>query len=409
MFDLDKWQEIFATIRKNKLRTFLTAFSVMWGIFMLVVLLGASQGLQHGVENMFSGSAVNSIWVSSGKTTLPYNGLKAGRQIKFTSEDYDLVLRSIDNLEYTSARYSVWSAQVTYGKEFSAYPLRAVHPEHQFIAKSKIIKGRYLNNADLQQKRKVAVIGRDIANDLFKNTEPVGEYMNIWGIPFKVIGVFEDVINEREMRWMFIPIDVGQQVFGAGDGIESFMVTTGTLPLPATIEVADQIEFLLKQKHRIHPDDTGAINLRNNNVEFQNIGSILRSIKRFVWVIGIFTVIAGIVGVSNIMSIVVKERTKEIGIRKALGATPWSVVSLIIQESVFITAIAGYLGLLLGVLTIELLAQNIGDDTIFKNPEVDFNAAVTTLVILVFAGAFAGLFPALRAANIKPVTALKDA
>lgn len=408
MFDIDKWQEIFATIAKNKLRTFLTAFAVMWGIFMLVVLLGASNGLQNGVEGMFARNAVNSISVRSGKTTMAYRGLKPGRSIQYTNDDYDHILRSVDGIEYSAAMYSVWNAQVSRGKDFNTYPLRSVHPDHRHIAKTVVVKGRYLNRDDLTAKRKVAVIGKDVADDLFKEAEPIGEYVSIWGIPFKVIGVFEDLENQREMRYIYLPLAVGQQVFGYGDRIDMFNVTTGNLPVHMTVAMADDIERLIKQKHRIHPDDQSAVNVRNNNVEFQNITSIIDSIRLFVWVIGVFTIIAGIVGVSNIMSIVVKERTKEIGVRKALGAPPLSVISLIIQEAVFITAIAGYIGLVLGVITIEFLSGKVEGQTIFTNPEVDFNAALTTIVILVVAGAFAGFFPALRAANIKPVEALKD-
>ncbi|MCA1750752.1 MAG: ABC transporter permease [Cryomorphaceae bacterium] len=408
MFDIDKWQEIFATIAKNKLRTFLTAFAVMWGIFMLVVLLGASNGLQNGVEGMFSRNAVNSISVRSGKTTIAYRGLKPGRSIQYTNEDYDHILRSVKGIEYSAATYSVWNAQVSRGNDFNTYPLRSVHPDHRYIAKTVVIEGRYLNRDDLTEKRKVAVIGKDVADDLFKNMDAIGEYISIWGIPFKVIGVFEDLENQREMRYIYLPLPVGQQLFGYGDRIEMFNVTTGNLPVHMTVAMADEIEQLIKQKYRVHPDDQSAVNIRNNNVEFQNITEIIGSIKLFVWVIGIFTIIAGIVGVSNIMSIVVKERTKEIGVRKALGAPPLSVISLIIQEAVFITAIAGYIGLVLGVLTIEFLSGKVEGQTIFTNPEVDFNAALTTIVILVVAGAFAGFFPALRAANIKPVEALKD-
>lgn len=408
MFDIDKWQEIFATIAKNKLRTFLTAFAVMWGIFMLVVLLGASNGLQNGVEGMFSRNAVNSISVRSGKTTMAYRGLKPGRSIQYTNEDYDHILRSVEGIEYSAATYSVWNAQVSRARDFNTYPLRSVHPDHRHIAKTVMVDGRYLNRDDLAEKRKVAVIGKDVADDLFKKSDPVGEYISIWGIPFKVIGVFEDLENQREMRYIYLPLPVGQQVFGFGDRIEMFNVTTGNLPVHMTVAMADEIERLIKQKHRVHPDDQSAVNIRNNNVEFQNVTEIIGSIRLFVWVIGIFTIIAGIVGVSNIMSIVVKERTKEIGVRKALGAPPLSVISLIIQESVFITAVAGYIGLVLGVLTIEFLAGKVEGQTIFTNPEVDFNAALTTIVILVVAGAFAGFFPALRAASIKPVEALKD-
>ncbi len=408
MFDLDKWQEIFATIRKNKLRTILTAFSVLWGIFMLVVLLGASQGLQNGVEGMFGRRATNSLVVYAGKTTVAHKGMKPGRTIQLKTDDFDLVKRVIDGIEYSSARYMVWSAQVTYKDEFSTYPLRAVDPDHQFIEKSAIMNGRYINMADIHDKRKVAVIGKDVAKDLFPKSDPIGEYINIFGIPFKVVGVFDDIGSDREIRYIYIPLPAGQQIFGAGTNINMFLVTTGDLPLPMTISMADEIETLLKQKHAVSPDDMSAIEVRNNNVEFKNITDIMKAIKLFVWIIGLFTIIAGIVGVSNIMSIVVKERTKEIGIRKALGATPWSVISLIIQESVFITAIAGYFGLVLGVLTLEGIENLIGDQPMFSRPQVDFNIALITLGVLVFAGALAGLFPSLRAARIKPVEALKD-
>jgi len=408
MFDLDKWQEIFATIRKNKLRTALTAFSVMWGIFMLVVLLGASQGLQNGVEGMFGRNATNSLVVYTGKTTVAYKGMKPGRVIQLKTEDYDLVNRVIDGIEYASARYMVWSAEVTYKNEFNTYPIRAVNPDHQYIEKSSIMHGRFLNEADINTKRKVAVIGKDVAKDLFPDSESIGEFINVFGIPFKVIGVFDDIGSEQEIRYIYIPLPVGQQIFGAGNNINMFLVTTGNLPLPVTISMADEIETLLKNKFTVSPEDQSAIEVRNNNEEFKNITDIMKAIKLFVWVIGLFTIIAGIVGVSNIMSIVVKERTKEIGIRKAIGATPWSVVSLIIQEAIFITGIAGYVGLVLGVLTIEGLSNALGDQPMFRNPQVDFNVAIFTLIILVVAGGFAGLFPSLRAARIKPVEALKD-
>ncbi len=407
MFDLDKWQEIFATIRKNKLRTVLTAFSVMWGIFMLVVLLGASQGLQNGVSGMFENDAINSIQVWTDKTTLAYKGFKSGRRIQLTTDDYDAIMRGLPDADFGSARYTVWSVMVAYKNEFNNYPFRAVNPDYTRIDRNMITHGRFLNYVDVREKKKVAVIGRDVAADLFKGTDAIGKYINAFGIPFQVVGVFEDY-NDRAMRYVYIPLPVGQQVFGNGRNIDMFMITTGNQPLPVTMSMADQVEGILKQRHSVHPDDQGAIEVRNNNEEFSNIRSILDSIDLFVWVIGIFTIIAGIVGVSNIMSIVVKERTKEIGIRKAIGATPFSVVSLIIQESVFITALAGYIGLVLGVLLVEGLGQSLGDMGMFKKPNVDFNVAIITLIILVVAGAFAGFFPAMRAAAIKPIEALKD-
>jgi putative ABC transport system permease protein len=408
MFDIDKWHEIFSTIRKNKLRTFLTGFSVMWGVFMLVILLGASTGLQNGVINSFSDDAINSIWIFSGKTSLAYKGLKPGRDIQFKTEDFESVRDLVQGVEYATARYMVWNAEVTYGDEFSTYPLRAVNPDHQYLENSIIKKGRFLNPDDLSMKRKVAVIGKDIVEDLFPDRDPIGEYVKVYGIPFKVVGVFEDTGNAREQRYIYIPLNSGQQVFGAGNDIDMFMVTTGSLPLPETMRMRSEIEEMLRRKHRVHPDDQSAISVRNNNEEFKEITDIMDAIRMFVWIIGIFTIIAGIVGVSNIMSIVVKERTKEIGIRKAIGAGPASVVFLILQESIFITALAGYLGLLLGVFTLEGVSNLIGKVEMFQNPEVNFNVALSTLLIMVIAGALAGLFPSLRAARIKPVVALKD-
>src|SRR5690554_2526478 len=349
MFDIDKWQEIFKTIGKNKLRTFLTAFSVMWGIFMLVILLGVSQGIQNGIESSFMRDAINSIWVRSGKTSVAYKGLKPGRRIQYTTEDFNEVLRTVNGIEYASMRYTVWNAEVTYGNDYGSYPIRAVNPDNQFIENSLILNGRYLSNEDILAKRKLAVIGIDVENDLFPNEDPIGKYIQIYGIPFKVIGVFKDVGDDSEMRYIYVPITIGQQIFGAGDNIDMFMITTGTLPLERTIAMSDQIEDLLKRKYNVAPNDDAAIYIRNNNVEFKQISDIMVGVNIFVWIIGVFTIIAGIVGVSNIMSVVVKERTKEIGIRKALGATPLSVIGLILQESVFITAVAGYIGLVLGV------------------------------------------------------------
>jgi putative ABC transport system permease protein len=408
MFDTDKWQEIIAAIRSNKLRTALTGFAVMWGIFMLVVLLGASRGLQNGVEGMFDDQAINSISVYASKTSVAYKGYKPGRQIQLTMDDYNAVLREVEGIEHSSARYVVWSVLTNVGADFNTYPYRAVHPGHAHIEKSIITKGRFIHEADVAESKKVAVIGRDVAADLFPKIDPIGQYISAFGIPFLVVGVFEDAANERQMRTVYIPITAGQLVFGNGRNIQSLMVTTGDAPLERTKYMTEHIDLILRQRHSIAPNDRSALEIRNNNAEFQNIAEILRAMELFVWVVGIFTIIAGIVGVSNIMSIVVKERTKEIGIRKAIGASPFSVVSLIIQESVFITAIAGYVGLLLGVVLVESMAGFLGEQGMFRKPQVDFQVALTTLAILVLAGALAGLFPALRAAAIKPVVALKD-
>jgi putative ABC transport system permease protein len=408
MFDVDKWQEVIGAIRKNKLRTFLTAFSVMWGIFMLIVLLGASEGLSNGTRSSFMSNPTNTIWIRAGRTALPYNGLGPGREINFKTEDYNYILNGVDGIASSSARFMLWNTEVNYGNDYSSYPLRAVHPEYQFFESSSIIKGRYLSERDMQEKRKVAVIGKDIEKDFFKEVDPIGKYLKISGVPFKVIGVFEDLGSIREMRYMYVPLQVGQEVFGTGDDVENIVLCTGDLPMERTISMANQIEDMLKRKHNIHPDDQSALRVNNSNVDFKEINNILTAIDLFVWMIGLFTIIAGIVGVSNIMTIVVKERTKEIGIRKALGASPVSVIGLILHESIFITAFAGYLGLVLGVFSVEAIAGIMGNTDFFEQPQVNFNAALITLGILVFSGALAGFFPALRAAQIKPVVALRD-
>jgi putative ABC transport system permease protein len=408
MFNIDKWQEIFATIRKNKLRTVLTAFSVFWGIFMLVILLGASKGLQNGVTNMFRDDAVNSIWIRPGTTTMAYKGFKPGRDIQMTSEDYNTTLRENPEIKISSARYMVWDAQISRGKEFGNYPLRSIHPGHQFLENSIITEGRYINEADIMESKKVAVIGKTIEKAMFKGEKSIGKYIDVFGIPMLVVGVFTDAGSEEEMNFVYIPITTGQKIFGAGKDILMYIVSTGNMSLNRTIQLKEKIKSQIYTKFSIHPDDKNAMYIRNNNEEFKEAQNVLTGIDLFVWVIGLFTILAGIVGISNIMSVVVKERTKEIGIRKALGATPISVISLIIQESVFITSIAGYLGLVAGVALLHLASALIGETDFFRNPKVDINLALVTLLILVIAGGLAGFFPALRAARIKPVDALKD-
>lgn len=406
MFDFDKWDEIFETLSKNKLRTFLTGFSVFWGIFMLVILLGAGNGLKNGIKNEFNDDAINSIWIRAGVTNLEYKGLKPGRRIQLKNEDFTKI-STMNGAEYATARYNKWGATASFGSEGGAFNLRSVHPEHMFLENTIISSGRYLNSNDLKEYRKVAVIGRGVVDQVYKEIDPIGTYLNISGVPFQVVGVFKDEGSEREEQYIYIPITTGQRVYGGKDFVDNIMITTGTSSLEESNVMTDQIRNDLAKQHLFDPGDRRAMRVRNNNESFQEIMSIITGMKLFVLVIGAGTIVAGIVGVGNIMTIVIKERTKEFGIRKALGATPFSIISLVLQESIFVTSLAGIFGLIAGISLLELIGPYV-DSAFFSNPEVDVNIAFGTIVLLVFAGAIAGFFPARRAARIKPVVALRD-
>lgn len=408
MFDLDKWQEIFATIRKNKLRTFLTGFSVAWGIFMLIVLLGSGNGLQNGIEYQFKADAVNTLWLYPGSTTLAYQGMKPGRQVNFTNEDYTFVKEDIPGVEEISARYFFWQNRiVSYKKQFGSFDLICVHPDMQLIEKIVIEEGRMLNQIDQQIHRKVVIIGLPVKLALFKNGEnPLGEYIKINGVPFKVVGVFTDR-NDRDQQRLYLPISTAQMIFNGGNKIHNLTITTNFSA--GESEILEQtLRTKLAKRHRFSSEDKSALYINNTVKEFKQFQNMFTGIKLFVTVIGLFTIIAGVVGVSNIMIIVVNERTKEIGIRKAIGATPWSVIFLIIFESVIITAFAGYIGLVAGIGLLELVNKFMPASDFFRNPEVDFTIAVSATLVLVISGMLAGLFPAIKAARIRPVIALRD-
>jgi putative ABC transport system permease protein len=408
MFDLDKWQEIFATIRKNKLRTFLTGFSVAWGIFMLIVLLGSGNGLQNGIEYQFKSDATNTIWLYPGSTTMAFKGMKPGRQINFTNEDYDFVKENIPGIEEISARYYFWENRIiSYKKQFGSFDLICVHPDMQVIEKISIDQGRMLNQIDLLRNRKVVIIGVPVKEALFKNGEnPLGEYIKVNGVPFKVVGVFTDR-SDRDQQRLYLPISTAQMIFNGGNKIHNLTITTNI-----SVKESEALEQTLRTKlaklHRFNSEDKSALYIGNTIKEFKQFQNMFMGIKLFVTVIGLFTIIAGVVGVSNIMIIVVNERTKEIGIRKAIGATPWSVIFLIIFESVIITAFAGYIGLVSGIGLLELVTKFMPPSDFFRSPEVNFNIAVAATLVLVFSGMLAGLFPAIKAARIRPVIALRD-
>lgn len=407
MFDLDKWQEILSTIKKNKLRTFLTGFSVSWGIFMLIILLGSGKGLQNGVQDEFSGDAVNSIWIGGGQTSIAYSGLQAGRYIQFDNDDFDAVDKDIKNIENLSARLGVWSSSpINYKSEYGTFDLKAVHPNHKAIENVNINSGRFINDIDIEQFRKVAVIGIEAKNALFKDENPIGEYVIINGINFKIVGVFSDK-KSRENRRLYLPISVIQRIFTGREDVGIITMTSKSNDIAESREIEDNLKSLFAKRKMYSKEDERAVWVSNNLEEFKDFMDLFKAINIFIWVIGVFTIIAGVVGVSNIMLVVVNERTKEIGIRKAIGATPWATISLIIQESIIITAISGYIGLVLGVVLMEFVASNMPESQFFKNPGVDISTAIYATIVLVVAGVVASYFPARKAARIRPIEALR--
>ncbi|MFN8416038.1 MAG: ABC transporter permease [Cytophagaceae bacterium] len=414
MFDIDKWQEIIGTIRKHPLRTLLTAFGVFWGIFMLVILLGAGKGLENGVNQNFSHIAKNTMWIWGGRTSTPYKGMKPGRSIKFNNEDYEAMKREMPELLYIAPGTSLsGDYSVIYKNKSGAFRVGGDMPAINQVRPMKFPEGRFINDNDVIHNRKVAVIGNRVKEVFFGDGPAVGEYIQIKGVYFLVIGTFESEnmggSGRDDSEKIYIPLSTLQNTFNAQDRITSFAITPKDGVDP--IEVETKVKLFLASRHSVSPEDKNAVGGWNSGKESQKINGLFWGITIFIWGVGIMTIIAGIVGVSNIMLIIVKERTKEIGIRKALGATPWSIISLILQESIFITAFAGYFGLVAGVFTVEAFRNSMDDvdtkNSYFVNPYVDMNVAIVATVLLVLSGALAGLIPALKAARINPIEALR--
>ncbi len=415
---LDFLEEIFSTLKQNKLRAVMTGFSVSWGIFMLIILLGSGKGLENGMEHNFAGSVKNSIWVYSGRTSEAHDGLKAGRRIKFTNEDYDLLKRKLSGIDNISGRLYLYdNLTVSYKKDYATYEVTCVMPQYSKIEVMNFTKGRFIDHLDFKKFRKVVVVSQPVVDILMKKeSNPVGKYIKLGGIPFKIVGVFEDPEDAKSKK-IYIPLSTGQKVFNGGNRIRNLAMSTKATTVAENKEIEKQLRNILARRHRFSPEDKKAIFVNNTLEHFKQAQGAFAGIKGFIWIIGIMTIIAGIVGVSNIMIILVKERTKEIGIRKAIGASPASVIRLILYESVLITGIAGILGLLLGMgllfIVDKVIAKMIegGADQmnyIFNHPQADFNIAITATLILIFAGLIAGYVPAKRAAAIKPIEALHD-
>lgn len=393
----------------------MTGFSVAWGIFMLILLLGSGKGLQNGMEKNFSGSSKNALWIWSRSTQVAFDGLKAGRRIQFTDQDVvELKRRLGDDFDYISGRFYLrGEARLTYKSEFGTFQLEGVMPEFNKIQIINQTQGRFINEPDIDDYRKTIVISEPIKSALFKKEEEfIGKYIRVNSVPFMVVGTFTDP-EDAERKRAYLPLTTAQRVFNGNNQLGEMAIATNAITVAENKRIEEEVRALLAKRHRVSPDDKQALGIWNTLEHFKQAQGVFAGIRIFVWIIGIMTIIAGIVGVSNIMIILVKERTKEIGVRKAIGATPLSIIRLVLSESVFITALSGFFGLVAGMGVLSLVSlglQQAGGEVerAFSNPAADINVALWALLILVVSGLVAGYIPARKAARIRPIEALHD-
>ncbi|HBT85528.1 MAG TPA: ABC transporter ATP-binding protein [Porphyromonadaceae bacterium] len=414
MFDLDRWQEIWITITHNKSRSVLTAFGVFWGMLMLVLMVGAGSALEKGISSQVEGFATNSAFFGSSTTTLPYKGFQKGRRWDMTNSDIPVIRQRVKELQYLSPVLFAGGndKNVVRGEKNGSYMVKGCYPEYDLIEKSKMLYGRYVNDIDIAERRKVCIIGERIYEVLFqKGEDPTGQQIRVNGIYFQVIGVARSTsgvsIGGRTEETVVLPFSTMQQAFNQGNIIH-FLAATADKGVPVKI-VQDKIVEILKQQHQISPDDKEAVFSMNIEEQFKMFNYLGIGIAALIWIVGLGTLLAGAIGVSNIMLVTVRERTKEIGIRRALGATPRNIIGQILSESVVLTVLAGVTGIIVGVGILRatgiVLSQG---DQFFKDPQISFTMAIVSLIILIVIGTFAGYVPAQRAMMIKPVEAISE-
>lgn len=418
---IDQFQEIYDTLKKNKLRTTLTGLSVSWGIFILIVLLGAGNGLKNGVMQNFSSRAVNRINLWSGTTSMPHNGLKSGRQLMFTENEVDAINHQVEESRLITARYNT-TQTISYEAEYGSYELSGVMPDYFDIEKLIIPpgKGRFINELDMKEKNKVIVLDQKITEVLFKNEQPLGKQVKVGQVMFQVVG-----INTKKEQYggsnAYIPFSTAQAIYNPQRKFWQITFTADGLTTEAENDhFNESLRGMMGQRLHFNPEDQQALYIHNAQSDYVETIKIFGGITFFVTIIGILTLIAGIVGVSNIMLVSVKERTREIGIRKAIGATPMAILKTIILESIFITTLFGYIGMMMGIGLTELVnffmvqaanGKPVTDEpqmSVFTNPTVDIGYAIFATVILIFAGVIAGYLPARKAVRVQPIEAMRQ-
>lgn len=418
MFDIDLWSEIISALKKNRLRSFMTAFGVFWGILMLIIMSGAGKALENGVMDGVKAFATNSAFFWTSRTSMPYAGFQRGRRWDYQNSDIQYIHENVKEVEYLSPRLFGWQQtgdNTIRGERSGVFDIYGDYPDYFKIDKWTTLKGRLINEIDIQQKRKVCVIGERVVEVMFaKNEEPIGQYLKISGVYFQVVGVIHsdtkiNIGGGKKEETIIMPFSTMQTAYNYGDKVHFFSVTAnkGT----KVSELEEKLKQILKERHKIAPDDLQAIGSFNIEKEFSKFSMLFLGIQVLTWIVGIGTLLAGVIGVSNIMLVIIKERTQEIGIQRAIGATPAVIIKHIVAESVFLTVMAGYIGLSLGVAILEVLnriLQSAGNEVFFRNPQVNLTLGLSALGILVISGILAGLIPAQRAISIKPIDAIRD-
>ena len=409
MFSRDRWLEIFDSIKKNKLRTFLSGFTVALGILIFVVLFGFGNGLDNTFEKFFKDDALNTMWVRSGRTSKPYMGYKANRRIEFDNKDLeDITNRFAFYIEGITPRISE-SGNIGYKLKSNNYSVRGVAPSHQKNEMTIMMQGRYINGLDVDNKERNVVIGRLVKQDLFGEEDALGKFVSGGGRSWKVVGVFQDDGGDNEERIVYVPYTTLQLIQKNTDKLGQIIISyKPEIGYGGAVAFESQLKKYLKQKKFIDPTDPRGIFIRSAASDLKENDQFKSALSSIILFVGIGTLLAGIIGISNIMVFVVKERTKELGIRKAIGATPGSIIGMILQEAIFITSISGYVGLLAGIGILKLVGNTLEEDYYITDPYVDLNTAILATFLLIAFGAFAGYLPAKRAASIKPIEALTD-
>lgn len=411
-FDIDRYREILDTLSRNKSRSFLTGFGVFWGVFMLVALLGGGQGLKELLQNGFEGFATNSAIIWGQPTTKPYDGFRKGRNWNMTYKDVERLKHSVSELEIVSPVLSIWGGSATHGEKKSDCTLKGLLPDYQYVEAPKMFYGRYLNDMDIRQNRKVCIIGKKVYKDLFpEGGDPCGKMICIDKIYYNVVGVDYSSgnmsVNGRAESSVIVPLSLMQKAYNKGDIVDLICVTAR--PGVTMSGITGKIRTVIAQSHRIDPDDEKAITVFNSEVMFGMLDNLFSGVNFLILLVGIGTLLAGAIGVSNIMMVTVRERTTEIGIRRAIGATPGNILRQIITESVILTAVAGMSGILFAVMILEMLEMgNTEDGILAAHFQVRFWTAIAATALLSVLGVLAGLAPAARAMSIKPVDAMRD-